>query len=86
MRKIGARAFEKCPMLSEVVLNDGLVEIGDDAFADTPYLRSVYVPSTVRRIGRRAFPDRKTLTVLCDDPTAIPSEWQLGGNIKIVRR
>ena len=43
-------AFERTK-LKEVVLPEGLVEIGDRAFEECGYMVSVTLPSTLKRIG-----------------------------------
>jgi len=53
--KIGNGAFEGCIGLREVVLNDSLREIGDEAFHGCSSLQSINFPSTVTKIGASAF-------------------------------
>lgn len=50
-------AFQDCKNLKEVVLNEGLVEIGKYAFYCCTSLESISFPSTMRRIGMYAFSD-----------------------------
>ena len=40
VKKIGIRAFESCPLLSDVVFPDHLVEVNSNAFYETPWLES----------------------------------------------
>jgi len=47
--------FGGCTDLKEVVLNDGLREIGDSAFRNCTTLKSINIPSTVIKIGASAF-------------------------------
>ena len=51
---IGDNAFSECVNIKSIVLNAGLVEIGDSAFAGTS-ISEIDVPTTVTRIGRYAF-------------------------------
>ena len=54
--KIGEMAFHSCGRISEpLVLPEGLITIGDNAFASCPLLPSVVIPSTVTTIGSCAF-------------------------------
>lgn len=54
LKKIGKAAFYYCDSLQEIALNHGLETVGDYAFANTA-VRTVYIPRTVREIGRTAF-------------------------------
>lgn len=47
IRKIGSFAFEGCSRLREVVLNDGIEEIGDSAFKGTA-VRQIRLPASLR--------------------------------------
>ena len=46
---IGISAFERCSNLTEVVLNDGLKEIGLNSFSSTA-ITEIYIPKTVTSI------------------------------------
>ena len=50
-------AFMNCASLSEVVLNDGLIEIGRSAFQGCVSLQKITIPSTVTKIDVDAFND-----------------------------
>ena len=52
---IPARTFEDCKKLEEVELPEGLIRIGDWAFAKCTSLRSINIPSSVLEIHRDAF-------------------------------
>lgn len=52
---IAAGAFESFDTLVSVVIPDGVVGIGDDAFLGCYYLTSVNIPDSVITIGARAF-------------------------------
>lgn len=70
VKMIHSCAFENCISLIEVRLNDGLEEIGDDAFRDCP-LKSVSIPSTIKRIGITSFSNPcllKTVTIYSEQP------------------
>lgn len=54
--RIGGSAFSNNGRLSEpVVLPEGLITIGDNAFSDCSNMPSIVIPSTVTTIGSRAF-------------------------------
>ncbi len=55
LRRIGARAFENCTALEEILLPEGVEEIPAKAFYRCRSLRRVELPSTLKRIGREAF-------------------------------
>lgn len=57
VKKIGDSAFFGDVTLTELVLNEGLEEIGAQVFDGCSYLHSVTLPSTVKTIGRYAFND-----------------------------
>ena len=46
-----------------VVFQNGLLHIGDFAFDNTRNLKDIYIPSSVRRIGRSAFPHSGNLVL-----------------------
>lgn len=51
---IAQQAFCGCN-LSEIILNEGLKEIGEGAFCDSVNLEEIRIPSTVEKIGDEAF-------------------------------
>lgn len=55
--KVDRDVFRNCYKLREVVLNNGLREIGSNAFSYCNLLQSITIPSTVTKIGNRAFED-----------------------------
>lgn len=54
IKTIGNNAFSGC-YIASIVLNEGLVEIGDFAFEKTIKLGQIKIPSTVTNIGNSAF-------------------------------
>ena len=50
-KKVGKYAFEGCNNISVVVLEDGVEEIEEDAFAYCGYVSMLYIPSTLKLIG-----------------------------------
>lgn len=48
LRRIEKRAFFRCRELQSVTLNEGLVEIGEEAFAESG-VTGLRVPASVRR-------------------------------------
>jgi len=54
-------SFRHCKHLKEVVLNEGITKIGDQAFIGCTSLESITLPSTVTEIGVFAFTGCKNL-------------------------
>ena len=50
-KKVGKYAFESCNNISVVVLEEGVEEIEEDAFAYCGYMSMLYIPSTLKTIG-----------------------------------
>lgn len=55
MKRIGTGAFYANDKLEEVILNDGLIEIGTNAFSDCRSLEVLSECKTVERVGFNAF-------------------------------
>ena len=55
VRLIGDYAFRHCKQLEEVVLCEGLLEIGSYAFKSCTALKRIDIPSSVENIGSHAF-------------------------------
>ena len=49
------------PLVNSIELPDGLVSIGEGTFSRIQSLRKVYIPKTVKEIGRQAFIDRSSM-------------------------
>lgn len=56
------QAFEDTAVKT-VVFQDGLLSIGDLAFANSRYLTDVYIPANTKYIGENAFPSNERLTI-----------------------
>lgn len=52
---IASSAFSNCTKLTNVILPDGVISIGQRAFQDCTSLTSVIIPNGVTSIGQRAF-------------------------------
>ena len=52
---IGNAAFYGCRVLTEIVLNERLIDIGEDAFAGCKLLTNITIPYGVKNIGNGAF-------------------------------
>ena len=52
---IGDRAFERCVLLTSVVIPDSVTHIGEFAFVDCGGLTAVNIPDAITYIGRSAF-------------------------------
>lgn len=61
VKEIGYEAFMSCSRLSEVVLHDGIVKIGDRAFMYCSF-REITIPDSVTYIGFGAFGMCRALT------------------------
>ncbi len=55
MRVVGDSQFSSCKALSVVIMAEGVGELKNDAFSGCSSLTSVVLPSTVYRLGMRAF-------------------------------
>ena len=62
LEMIGEEAFEGIAA-SRIQLPETLTEIGDRAFANARSLRQVYIPASVKTIGRNAFDGTRQLTI-----------------------
>lgn len=71
IKKIEYMTFYCCEDLTKVNLHKGLIEIDDEAFARCENLNSITIPSTVTRIGKKAFEMDYSITdlvVLAKEP------------------
>ena len=68
LKRIGKFAFSFFRNLKAVTLPEGLEEIGSEAFMESS-IDQVYIPASVKHIGRRAFNTNclKTITVATDN-------------------
>lgn len=55
LKKIGVTAFAKNISLTNLVLGNGLVEIGDNAFTDTKIANEITIPASCITIGKGVF-------------------------------
>lgn len=62
MRSIRSNTFTECYKLQEVILPEGVVEIGKYAFRDTA-IRRISIPDSVIRIHKQAFSGSELLTL-----------------------
>lgn len=72
-------AFDGCSELTNVTLNDGLVDIGQYAFHGTN-IEKIFIPATVSRINVTAFPKSITLEVL---PGTYAHEWAVTNGYEV---
>lgn len=64
VREVWAGAFKGCQALTYVELGKYLYRLEDEAFADCPNLKTIFIPDNVREIGKNVF--RNTpVTVEC---------------------
>ena len=66
LESIGAEAFVYAAVEGALHLPEGLKTIGDSAFLQC-WIRELYVPSTVEKIGSRAFADSGSLSYMAFD-------------------
>lgn len=60
--KIGDNAFQKCPLLKEAYLAEGLQTLGESCFSECEQLSKVNLPSTLISIPSHAFYEDSKLT------------------------
>ena len=63
LTEIGEKAFSTCGLV-HIKLPDGLEYLGDSAFFHNKHLTSVYIPSSVRHLGRYVFHGCNRLKVI----------------------
>ena len=73
VKTIGDFAFDTCPLLASVKLNEGLESIGTQAFCRCSALDAITLPSTLKEIGQFAFSGTNlaNITSLIEEPFAI---------------
>lgn len=64
LKTIGDYVFYKCTM-ERIVLPENVAEIGAYTFANSPDLKALYVPATVKKISDKAFRSTENVTVYC---------------------
>jgi hypothetical protein len=62
--EVAEDAFVNCQNLKELILNDGLQKIGDDAFCGCTSLKCIRLPASITEIGDSAFYNCKNLKEL----------------------
>ena len=72
-------AFEGCTELTNVTLNEGLLEIGQYSFRNTN-IEKLRLPSTLRSIDIQAFPELITLEVF---PGTYAHEWAVTNGYEV---
>lgn len=55
VRKIGKYAFFNCKSLNKIILNEGIVELGESSFANNESLESITLPNSLKTIKSNAF-------------------------------
>ena len=56
--------FIGCPSLEEIVLNEGVLDIREEAFAGCESLQKISIPNTVSSIDASAFNDVDTVSIV----------------------
>lgn len=65
--RLGASAFYECVCLRDIILLDGVCEIGDFAFMGCAGITALNIPKTVEKIGNYAFLQCAALTAITVD-------------------
>ena len=55
VKRLGDGAFQGCTDMTEAILEDGITRIGERLFAESKYLQSVRLPSTITHIDNNTF-------------------------------
>lgn len=81
IKKIGAEAFNRCSSLQEVIIPEGVINIGDNegyggsVFRECYQLRHVSIPSTIQVLEKYNFPSTlEKITCYLQDPIDIENE------------
>ncbi len=61
VKRIAPHAFYGAEYLEEVVISEGVTDIGAESFQGCHGLRRVYIPDSVTRMGKRVFKDCREL-------------------------
>ncbi len=69
----------------EIVLSDGILSIGEKAFADNQKLRLIYLPGSITSIAADAFNSCESLTILCS-PGSYAEAFAAARNIPCIAR
>ena len=82
VKRISHGAFTICRDLKTVFVEEGVEEIGTQAFSECPHLK-IYIPFTVKKLSRYVFLDgrhavSRDFCIYCDDPRRLPEGWDLG--------
>ena len=78
--KIKEEEFYKSASVREIIIPDGVTEIGDRAFGFCSELRKVYVPASVTKIGDMAFDGCGKVKIYCI-ASRKPEGWSTSWNI-----
>ena len=73
LQEIADEAFEGTAVRT-VVFQNGLLQIGDHAFADTPCLTDAYIPASTEYIAESAFGGNEGLTIHGEEDS-YPQQW-----------
>ena len=78
VEKIAERAFYQCN-LTEIVLPNGLLEIGDMAFYSSTGLSQIILPKTVKHIGDNAFSNTSLKSIVIPSSVITMGEYVFDG-------
>ena len=73
--EIGERAMSHLKFMTELELPHGLCSIGDEAFVSCKGLCRVFIPKTVRVVGKGIFGDCHELKEIFCEAEAMPDGW-----------
>ena len=57
--------FTECPVLTNVIINDGVTSIPTDAFFCCSTITTIYIPDSVTSVGSNAFGNCSELSTIC---------------------
>ena len=73
LKKIGAESLCDTPLSGELVIPEGVLQIGDGAFRGCQFITSVVLPSTLIQIGSGAFENCYGLGKIVCNATEVPN-------------
>ena len=80
---IDRSAFEGCVNLTDVFLNEGLLQISERSFYGCKNLKELYIPKTVKQIDKDAFTNCPNICLICDKNSYV-AKYAEENNIKYI--
>ena len=66
MKWISDSAFAECHNIEKIRLNEGVINIGKNAFYNNESLKIIYIPDSVKYIDENAFAKTYDFTIVCN--------------------